>query len=211
MDVGARQGSEGRPIILIVHNKRDVIPSMCEQFRGHLGSHRVSTIRAARRVLQGPRTIVGAILDPQLSDGSGFGLLPDLRTKAPEMPILMISGHCDINSINAAHLADVAIVARQNCVPNLKHFANQVQTALACASDQLGQAMAEIAQHNHLSDREQQLLTVAVHGIPRGRLALKLGLSENTIKSQIRSLLDKTNKPNLSEVVWLVHRHSERL
>ena len=211
MDVATSQAPSRRPIVLIVHNKRDFVPSMCEQFRGRLGCQRVGTLKAARTFLAGPREIVGAIVDPRLSDGNGFDLLADLRGQDPELPILLISGECDTNSINAAHLAGVPIVARQNCVPNLKHFAIQVQTAQACRGSQLGQAMAHIAHRSQLSEREQQLLAVAVHGIPRARLALKLGLSENTIKSQIRSLLDKTNKPNLSEVVWLVHRHSEKL
>lgn len=200
-----------RPIVLIVHDTEGFIPSMCEHFQGRLGAQRVGTIRAARKLLDGPRRVVGAIITPQLSDGNGFDLLPDLRTRCPTLPILLISGECDVNSINTAHLEGVPIVARQNCGPNLRHFALQVQTAMACKGDSLGDAMAQIAHRTALTEREQQLLTVAVHGIPRARIALKLGLSENTVKSQIRSLLDKTSQPSLSEVVWLVHRHSETL
>lgn len=211
MEMETIAGEVQRPFVLIVQDERDFVPTMCEHFQGRLRAQRVGTIRAARKLLESPREVVGAIVAPQLSDGNGFELLPDLRTRCPTLPILLISGECDVNSINTAHLEGVPIVARQNCGPNLRHFAIQVQTAMACKGNSLAEAMARIAHRSLLTEREQQLLTVAVHGIPRARIALKLGLSENTVKSQIRSLLEKTSQPSLSEVVWLVHRHSEKL
>ncbi len=200
-----------RPIVLIVHDEQDVIPGMLEHFQGRLGCQQAPSLQAARSLLSGPKEVVGAIVAPQLRDGRGFDLLPDLRNVSPTLPILLVAGEFDVHSINTAHLEGIPIVARQNCGPNLRHFALKVQTAMVCHRNPVGEAMATIAHKSQLTEREQQLLAVAVHGIPRARIALKLGLSENTVKSQIRSLLDKTNKPNLSEVVWLVHRSSEEL
>ncbi len=201
-----------RPTVLVVQDEADFVPSVLEPFQGTLVGLRASSLEDARRQLvQSQREIAGAVVAQELSDGTGFELLPDLRARAPKLPVLLLASVFDVHSINTAHLEGVALVARQNCGPNLRHFAMQIQTARACAASPLRAAMEQIAQHNQLSEREQQLLTVAVHGIPRARLALKLGLSENTVKSQIRSLLDKTNQPNLSEVVWQVHRSSEQL
>ena len=200
-----------RLVVLIAQDKSGFVPPMCEHFPGRFACQHVSTIKAARRVIAGSRRVVGAVLAPQMADGSGFDLLADLRSIDPSIPLLFVCGDCRVNSINEAHLAGVPIVAQQNCVPNIRRFAIDVQTSLACERGQLDRAMAQICHSKQLSDREQQLLAVAVHGIPRAHLALKLGLSENTVKSQVRSLLDKTEKSCLSDVVWLVHRHSEEL
>ena len=60
-----------------------------------------------------------------------------------------------------------------------------------------------------LTDREVTILAESLDGIPRGRLAEVLGVSENTLKTQSRSLLDKTSRNSLSEAVWLVRNLSK--
>jgi len=64
--------------------------------------------------------------------------------------------------------------------------------------------VAQVSSDYKLSSREVRILTSVVEGVPRRRLAEVLGVSENTVKSQVRTLLDKLGLATLSDVVWWV-------
>ena len=70
--------------------------------------------------------------------------------------------------------------------------------------EKLAVVVNEVASQYKLSLRESQILAFASEGIPRSRLADVMGISENTVKSQVRSLLEKLEKQALADVVWWV-------
>ena len=59
-----------------------------------------------------------------------------------------------------------------------------------------------------LTSREADILHLSVAGTPRSYLATRLGISENTLKVQIRSILGKANALRLADVVWRVRNPS---
>lgn len=149
--------------------------------------------------------LVGAILDSQFPDGDVFEFVAALREQTPGLPLLMVSSQHCADVLSRAHLSKVPLVHRGNCQENLRAFAIQLNTYSACTRDGIDTILEDLIQTKRLSLRESQILTVATYGIPRSYIARRLGLSENTIKTQVRSLLDKTKQANLSEVVWSVH------
>lgn len=197
-----------RALVLVLQNGGNHLHAVSKHIRGHFAVSGVSRLASARKLVEG-RSIAGAILDAAVADGSGFDLIDELRQQTPNLPLLFVTAQLDDETLNRAHLVNVPIVARDTCAPNLQHFSAQVATQLACTRDGLADILLQLTHEKRLSAREAQLLAVAVHGIPRAHLARRLGISENTIKSQIRSLLDKTQKASLSEVIWLVHSQSE--
>jgi DNA-binding NarL/FixJ family response regulator len=61
-----------------------------------------------------------------------------------------------------------------------------------------------------LSAREAQVLIAAANGTPRDRLAEVLGVSENTVKTQIRRLLGKLGMGRtLDDAVWAMHSRAK--
>jgi len=59
-----------------------------------------------------------------------------------------------------------------------------------------------------LTDREQEVLELLVGGVTSNRrLALKLGVSENTVKFHVRNILDKLHLNNRAQVVGFALRH----
>lgn len=206
-----------KTVVLIVQNGKQAVHNgatptvdICQPLRRHFTCSSASSLKQAREVIRSGAPIAGAILDIDLPDGSGFDLVDELRSLNPSLPLLFVTAVHDPWTLSRAHLAKVPLVTRRSCVQNVKFFASDVQTSLACASDNLEDALAQITYEKRLSTRESQLLRVAAHGIPRAHLARRLGASENTVKSRIRSLLGKTKKSSLSEVVWLVHSPTNR-
>lgn len=212
MEEQKSNGGNGSALsVLIVQNGTQASEKLYGLFASRYPALLSSSLAEARQLLQGNTAIAGALIDPNLTDGSGFDLVGDLRGRNISMPILMVTATCDGAMLSRAHLADVPLVDVAHSEENLDAFATQVNTVTSSARGGIDEILAEIALQKRLSLRESQILTVAAHGVPRSHLAKRLGTSENTVKSQIRSLLDKTKQPNLSEAVWLVHSQTERV
>jgi len=76
----------------------------------------------------------------------------------------------------------------------------------------LNSSVLELATIHGLSPQEAKILGSLVSGTSRAKLASVIGLSPNTVKSQIRQILSKTGSASLSDVLSNVldvtHRHS---
>ncbi len=57
-----------------------------------------------------------------------------------------------------------------------------------------------------LSNRESMILDAAAYGVPRAHLAEVLGVSENTMKAQVRSLLRKLGESTLDDALWWIRK-----
>lgn len=204
-------GSDSGLNVLIVQNGASATEKLCGLFESRYPALPATGLADARRFIESGVAIAGALIDPELPDGSGFDLVVELRGRRISMPILMVTPKVDSVMLSRAHLSDVPLVEVANADENLSAFATRINTLTSSARGGIDEILAEISLQKRLSLRESQILTVAAHGVPRSHLAKRLGTSENTVKSQIRSLLDKTQQPNLSEAVWLVHSQTERV
>jgi len=149
--------------------------------------------------------VVAAIVDVGLPDGDGLDVVAELRKRSADMPILVLTGSNDPSTINRAQLLRAEYVVKPFFSDNVARF---VQRALAHRSsvdkDRLQATVTQISTDYRLSQREAQILIFAVEGVPRRHIADVLGVSENTVKTQVRSLLEKLHKDTLSEAVWWV-------
>jgi DNA-binding NarL/FixJ family response regulator len=158
---------------------------------------------AAEDVVRGAEAdeLVAAIVDVRLPDGNGLDVVAALRRRRATLPILVVTGSIDPRVINRAHELRAELVVKPVYRDNLRAFLRRVARApdrrLADVVDQVAAAYA-------LTPREKEILARAAAGVPRNRLPEVLGVSENTIKSQIRSLLSKTGHGALADVVWRV-------
>jgi len=147
--------------------------------------------------------IVAAIIDVGLPDGDGLDVVAELRKKHTDMPILVLTGSNDPATINRSQLLRAEYVVKPFFRDNVEGF---VQRALAYSSsvdkDKLEVTVAQISSDHKLSQREAQILIYAVEGVPRRHIADVLEVSENTVKTQVRSLLEKLGKQTLAEAVW---------
>jgi len=166
----------------------------------------VGSLSEARTALAEHDTLAAAIVDLMLPDGSGLDFVSELRGDQPVLPILILTGHAEPVLINRAHALQAEYVCKPQFHDNLKDFLRRVVQPPADDEQRLADASRAFAAQHHLSVRETEILGLATSGVPRGRIADVLGVSENTIKTQIRSILDKTHQNSLSDVVWLVRK-----
>ena len=74
----------------------------------------------------------------------------------------------------------------------------------------IGQRIEHLARQLKLTRRETELLTLSVDGLSRKELADALGVAENTVKAQIRSLLKKSGARSLATLAQKVIKGAPR-
>jgi DNA-binding NarL/FixJ family response regulator len=196
---------DAREKILIVEDEKSLSTTLVRATETYFAAVCAASKAAAIDLVDGGEQVVAAIVDVGLPDGDGMDVVAALRKRSADMPILVLTGSNEPSTINRAQLLRAEYVVKPFFKDNLQRF---VQRALAHHSaidkEALQAQVAQITSDCRLSAREAQILIFAVEGVPRRKMAEVLDVSENTVKTQVRSLLDKLGKETLSDAVWWV-------
>lgn len=130
--------------------------------------------------------------------GPGFeAWVGALRRAAPSLPVLALTPLLDgafFGRLNAQAI-EVGMLPLHG--PQLVGF---VQRALAndyLPHERVGRMVAYLAAQRELTAREVQLLSYCLGDESRARVRRRLGISENTLKTQIKALLRKCGERNV--------------
>jgi DNA-binding NarL/FixJ family response regulator len=196
---------DAREKLLIVEDEASLLATLVRTTETYFIPILAGSKTLAASAIEKNKDLAAAIIDVGLPDGDGLDIVDDMRKRVPDMPVLVLTGSNDPSTINRAQLLRAEYVVKPFFTDNVARF---VQRALAHRSsldkDRLSAQVAQISSDHRLSQREAQILIYAVEGVPRRHIADVLKVSENTVKTQVRSLLDKLGKETLSEAVWWV-------
>jgi DNA-binding NarL/FixJ family response regulator len=189
--------------LLIVEDDPSLGRSLHRGTRGFFEPVIAGSVKQALEILDAGLDVAGAVVDIGLPDG--FEVVAALRALSEEVPVLVLTGSNDPAAINRAHALRAEYVCKPEFLANLQQF---VQRALSGKApppkDRISATIALISNECRLSTRETEILKLAVDGIPRSHIAEAMKVSENTVKTQVRSLLDKVGQEALSAAVWWV-------
>ena len=145
------------------------------------------------------------LLDVRMPGMSGMSLLKWLRESEPTIPIVMITGHGDIDmAVQAMKLGAADFVTKPF---GAQALLDGVQAVLGAATqavttpDQDGDAIA--ARWETLTPREREIFQRIVSGAPSKAIALDLDLSVRTVESHRARIMDKMQARNLAHLVRL--------
>ena len=190
--------------LFAVEDNASVVRYVTWMLRGALEVTVATTLAQAKAELD-RASFEAAIVDIGLPDGSGLDLVEELRGRCPEMPIAILSASLEPSLINRAQLLNCTYVCKPDFGHNLRSFVRAVVSTRWTPDESTARALGYLANSNELSIRETQVVAMSLAGLSRRDIASGLGVSENTIKTQVRSILDKTERDTLSDVVWEVH------
>jgi DNA-binding NarL/FixJ family response regulator len=176
----------------------DLVARACREFRA---ADIVGSIAEARAVLASPRRLVAMITEIDLPDGNGLELVRAARKEGrPLLPVLVLTARAEPELINRAH----GLRAEYHCKPthrsSLRGFLRRAVAFERVEDVRISWAIDEMSRRNRLSAREVDLLVAAVAGVPRKTLSDELGISENTLKTQVRGVLRKCDVSTLEEL-----------
>ncbi len=195
---------------LIVEDEPTLARTLARTFGRHRSVEVVHSMAAAREMLDGGRDWTGVVLDLILPDGYGLDLLADIRQEQGALPVLVLTGELNRDVVNKVQTLRGEYVCKPASVENLNPF---IQRALAQESVDdaaIGQRIEHLARQLRLTRRETELLTLSVDGLSRKQLAEALGVAENTVKAQIRSLLKKSGARSLATLAQKVIKGAAR-
>jgi DNA-binding NarL/FixJ family response regulator len=195
---------------LIVEDEPTLARTLARTFGRHGPVQVVHSMVAAREKLAEEIEWLGVVLDLILPDGYGLDLLAEIRQRHGELPVLVLTGELNRDVVNKVQTLRGEYVCKPASADNLNPF---IQRALAQArvdDAAIGQRIEHLARQLKLTRRETELLTLSVDGLSRKELADALGVAENTVKAQIRSLLKKSGARSLATLAQKVIKGATR-
>lgn len=147
------------------------------------------------------------LLDLALPDRSGGAVAPELRRVAPRSRILVLSGAQDARLVQAAVEAQVDGYVPKEVTP--AELADAIRRVAADESyihpDVLhllqGASRHPQAHHPPLTRRELEVLQLMATMATNREIAERLVVSEETVRSHVKSILRKLDQPNRTQAV----------
>jgi two-component system response regulator FixJ len=152
------------------------------------------------------RDVDGCVItDVRMPDMSGLDLLRELRSQSCMVPVIVMTGHGDIQlAVEAMKAGAVDFLE--------KPFDDERVLAAVRSALEVRRAQDERVGRRHeieerlesLSQRERQVLDGLVAGLPNKTIAHDLGISPRTVEVYRANVMTKMHAGSLSELVRMV-------
>ena len=155
-----------------------------------------------------------AILDISLAGRSGLDVLKEIKQLRPKLPVLMLSMHAeDQYAMRAFKAGASGYVSKASSRDELRQAVLKVIKGGRYISPSMAERMvfdlstSEKAPHEQLSDRELEVLCLIASGKTVGEIATALSLSDKTISTYRRRILDKMQLSTNAELTHYAIRN----
>lgn len=160
------------------------------------------------------------LLDVQILEREGWGLLNDLRTELPALTILIVGDNAsDLRVARALELGARGYLLRESSADEMANAIRAAHSGTIALHPSLVARLLETRSTNQdrpeddepelddliepLSDRELDVLRLMTRGMANKQIASELFITEHTVKFHIRSILGKLGAANRTEAVTL--------
>ena len=201
------QSEDLTPVVFIVDDDVSVRESL-ELLIRCVGWHPV-TFASAQEFLAHPRVRVPSclILDVTLPDLNGLELQKCIAADRFELPIIFISGHCDIPTTVKAMKAGAQEFLTKPL--NDEVLLSAIRSAIEQSLTALGresEIRALRSRYASLTARERQVMVLVVAGLLNKQIGGELGISEITVKAHRGKVMEKMRANSLPDLVKMAAR-----
>lgn len=156
-----------------------------------------------------------AVLDISLGGRSGLEVLKEIKQLKPRLPVLMLSMHAEAQyAIRAFKGGAAGYVSKDSSRGELRLAILKVIKGGRYISPEIAEQMvvdlsgSDKAPHETLSNRELEVLCLIGSGKTVGEIAVHLALSDKTISTYRRRILDKMGmKTNAELATYAIRNH----
>lgn len=163
-------------------------------------------IESTRRWLAEGGAADVALLDRGLQDADGLSLVPDFKRHNIRVIMLTIADE-DYEIRDAIERGVDGYILKSSEPEQIVHAIRSVHQGHSMLPSHIMQKMArgELGQgaFDKLSQREMEIVTYVARGMSNRGIGESLGLSENTVRNHLRSILDKLGLDNRVQVATL--------
>lgn len=145
------------------------------------------------------------LLDVSMPGRNGIEILKQIRSDGINAPVLMISMHSeDQYALRAIKAGASGFLNKESATEELLVAVRKVLTGRKYISvaltEKLAETFGEKSDHEHLSDREMQVLQLIASGKAVSDIARQISLSVNTISTYRTRILEKLKLNNNSDL-----------
>ncbi len=176
-----------------------------------------SAVEAARRI-PALRPDV-AIVDARLPDGSGIDVCREVRSRHPEIRMLVLTSYDDADALLAAVMAGAAgYVLKEVRSTDLVDDVRQVAAGRSLLDPAVTEEVRERIRKGppedprlaHLTAQERRVLSLVAEGMSNREIAEVLHLAEKTVKNYVSSVLAKLGMARRTQAAVFAARLTER-
>ncbi len=145
------------------------------------------------------------LVDVRMPEISGLQLQHILREKNPDLPVIIMTAHGDIDmAVRAMKDGAMDFVQKPFNDQKLIDLLNNAMKLKAEAATKRAQKEALRQRLNLLTSREREVLDLIVDGKINKEIAYQLGISDKTVEVHRARIMDKTRVGSLQELMKLV-------
>jgi DNA-binding NarL/FixJ family response regulator len=143
--------------------------------------------------------LAAVVVDVHLPDGSGLELAQQTRVMHPRLPILVVTGDDSLAINHKAFALQCQLLLKPFVPAMLTRFVSALDCA-ECYGHDAAAHLETFACSAALSEREREVLVLAMTGMRRREMADQLGIAESTLKTIVNRMLRKTGGSTLAEL-----------
>ncbi|MDB4972962.1 MAG: Two-component nitrogen fixation transcriptional regulator FixJ [Myxococcaceae bacterium] len=148
----------------------------------------------------------GVVVDLDGFDADPLETMKRLREAHPLVPVLALASQVSAELVNGLHAWRAELVLKPVGEINLVSFVQRSLVSGWLPDDRVAAWVDELARARGLTPREVQLMAYALGNESRQKVMRRLGITENTLKTQVRSLLRKCNARSMDGLAKTVLR-----
>ncbi|MGD0136545.1 MAG: response regulator [Bryobacteraceae bacterium] len=195
------------PIVFVVDSDPSVRESL--ELLVRAAGWRAETFASGQEFLARPRSVVPSclILDVTLPDLNGLELQERIASERTDMPIIFLTGNADIAmTVKAMKRGALEFLTKPF---DAEALLIGIQQAIKRSEAELGrqnQLHALRTGYGSLTQREREVMTLVVSGLPNKQVGGELGISEITVKAHRGNVMRKMKANSFANLVNMAAR-----
>lgn len=195
-----------RGFFLLVARDDGLAQSLSEPLQRYSVVSRARCYRDAASLLLSNARWSGVVVDLDGLESDSLEAVQRLREAHPLVPVLAVASQASASLVNGLHAWRAELVLKPVADLNLVSFVQRALVSGWLPDERVAAWVDELARARGLTPREVQLMAYALGNESRQKVMRRLGITENTLKTQVRSLLRKCNARSMDGLAKSVLR-----